>query len=361
MTTFDEIIRIADEIKSAAIHCQENQTIREFHPHEYNEEELEEGESAIQQQKEFIANLKQMIDKQFDLMKLMKKCKKRKQGVCRMLNRSIDNVLSLKKHLVEKQIEQNPDDRNEIEVNWRTFKDEKDDMREESSEQKNKRETREMLDEVKKEKEETMEMLVEIRQRQKELKEFEEKKKQVDDDIANLKDDNRKMNEANKTELKQEIEGIVNEKEKKMNERIQTTESNIDRFQNDFVKKSDISFLQQFNLDLAEMTQLQHWTGKTCCEVVFDTERDGYPKENSTEFEQKIKNRSQLLFVIEEEKGNKFGGYINAKIDKVESWITDSKAFFFSLQSNGRLNGMMKFDIQVRSDRKGFLFVSNFL
>ena len=74
-----------------------------------------------------------------------------------MLNRSIDNVLSLKKHLVKKQIEQNPDDRNEIEVNWRTFKDEKDDMREESSEQKNKRETREMLDEVKKEKEETME------------------------------------------------------------------------------------------------------------------------------------------------------------------------------------------------------------
>ena len=208
MTTFDEIIRIADEIKSAAIHCQENQIIREFHPHEYNEEELEEGESAIQQQKQFIANLKQMIDKQFDLMKLMKKCKKRKQGVCRMLNRSIDNVLTLKKRLVEKQIEQNPDDRNEIEVNWRTFKDEKDDMREESSEQKNKRETREMLDEVKKEKEETMEMLVEIRQRQKELKEFDEKKKQVDDDIANLKEDNRKMNEANKTELEQEIEGM---------------------------------------------------------------------------------------------------------------------------------------------------------
>ena len=73
-------------------------------------------------------------------------------------------------------------------------------------------------------------MLVEIRQRQNELKEFDEKKKQVDDDISNLKEDNRKMNEANKTELEQEIEGIVNEKEKKMNERIQTTE----QFLNDF-------------------------------------------------------------------------------------------------------------------------------
>ena len=88
---------------------------------------------------------------------------------------------------------------------------------------------------------------------------FDEKKKQVDDDIANLKEDNRKMNEANKIELKQEmvkfmkdenakfesfknetndvigskkqeIEGMIDDKEKKMNQRIQTTE----QFLNDF-------------------------------------------------------------------------------------------------------------------------------
>ncbi|EMD47994.1 Hypothetical protein EHI5A_200360, partial [Entamoeba histolytica KU27] len=32
-------------------------------------------------------------------------------------------------------------------------------------------------------------------------------------------------------------------------------------------------------------------------------------------------------------------------IDKVDEWIYDSKSFVFSLESNGRIEGMMKFDI----------------
>ena len=56
-------------------------------------------------------------------------------------------------------------------------------------------------------------------------------------------------------------------------------------------------------------------------------------------------NRSNLMFVIEDTNNNKFGGYISSTINQYESWITDSKAFVFSLKSNGRLNGMKKFDI----------------
>ena len=50
---------------------------------------------------------------------------------------------------------------------------------------------------------------------------------------------------------------------------------------------------------------------------------------------------------------NKFGGYVNSKIDKyqykennqlVGKQIIDPKAFVFSLKSNGRIDGMKKFE-----------------
>ncbi|BFU26007.1 trichohyalin, putative [Entamoeba histolytica] len=52
------------------------------------------------------------------------------------------------------------------------------------------------------------------------------------------------------------------------------------------------------------------------------------------------------MIVIEDEEGNKFGGYVNSKIDEVESCITDQKSFLFSLESNGRIEEMKKFDIK---------------
>ncbi|EDR28973.1 hypothetical protein EDI_064530 [Entamoeba dispar SAW760] len=44
--------------------------------------------------------------------------------------------------------------------------------------------------------------------------------------------------------------------------------------------------------------------------------------------------------------GNKFGGYVNAKIDKFDDYINDSKSFLFSIESKGRIQGMNKFDIK---------------
>jgi hypothetical protein len=66
-----------------------------------------------------------------------------------------------------------------------------------------------------------------------------------------------------------------------------------------------------------------------------------------------------LVIVVEDYDGNKFGGYIDAKIDKTDtrglwqSWETeaiyDPNAFVFSLKSNGRINGMMKFGIKDKT------------
>ena len=82
-----------------------------------------------------------------------------------------------------------------------------------------------------------------------------------------------------------------------------------------------------------EMKQLEEWTNKKCGEVVFDSNKDNW-NQNSSVFDSKLMNRSNLMFVIEDTNNNKFGGYITAKINEYDSWIYDSKAFVFSLKSN---------------------------
>ena len=67
---------------------------------------------------------------------------------------------------------------------------------------------------------------------------------------------------------------------------------------------------------------------------------------NSTLFENIIKGKSKLIFIITDTKGNKFGGYVNATIHGSATWINDPQAFVFSLNSKGRLSGMRKFNVK---------------
>ena len=83
--------------------------------------------------------------------------------------------------------------------------------------------------------------------------------------------------------------------------------------------------------------------------MIFDSTKDDW-KINTSVFDSKILNKKQLIFIVEDTEGNKFGGYINEKIDKIREEpgdeIIDSKSFVFSLESNGRLNCMKKFNIK---------------
>ena len=56
-------------------------------------------------------------------------------------------------------------------------------------------------------------------------------------------------------------------------------------------------------------------------------------------------NRSNLVFVVEDTNNNKFGCYLPVKIDRYGTDVPGNKdMFLFSLKSNGRINGMMKFE-----------------
>ena len=107
-------------------------------------------------------------------------------------------------------------------------------------------------------------------------------------------------------------------------------------------------------LDENEKKQIEEWTNKKCSEIVYDTDRDGYPKDNTTMFEDKVKGKGNLIFVIEDTNNNKFGGYLNATINQVDKLINDPNSFKFSLKSNNRIKGMMKFEIQSSYSQNAF-------
>ena len=103
------------------------------------------------------------------------------------------------------------------------------------------------------------------------------------------------------------------------------------------------------SFDMNEMKQLEEWTKKKCEEVVFDSITDNWSV-NTSVFDDRILNKSNLIFIIEDTNNNKFGGYISSTIDKENSYINDSNAFVFSLKSNNRNKEMKKFNISDSSN-----------
>ncbi|BFU20836.1 hypothetical protein CL6EHI_171070 [Entamoeba histolytica] len=96
---------------------------------------------------------------------------------------------------------------------------------------------------------------------------------------------------------------------------------------------------------IEEIHQIEKWTNRKVGNLLFDSDIDDW-KVGTSVFRERIMNKEHIIIIIEDEDGNKFGGYVNSKIDKVESYINDSQSFVFSLESNGRMKGMKKFDIK---------------
>ncbi|BFU24513.1 trichohyalin, putative [Entamoeba histolytica] len=97
---------------------------------------------------------------------------------------------------------------------------------------------------------------------------------------------------------------------------------------------------------MEEIEQLEEWTNRKVGNILFDSDIDNWNYGTSV-FDQRIWKKEHIIIIIEDEEGNKFGGYVNSKIDKIYgNYIYDSKSFVFSLNSNGRMKGMMKFDIK---------------
>ena len=165
--------------------------------------------------------------------------------------------------------------------------------------------------------------------------------------IENMKEE-MKERENNENKLKQTIEQLkkinIIEKEKEIKndkQEIQNIQKEKEQFENEFKKYKINLYYEKYNLKKEEKIQLENWTNKKIGEIIFDSEKDDW-KVNTSVFQEKIINKQKFIVLIEDTNGNKFGGYLNVKVDKFyPSCISDSSSFVFSFKSNQ----MKKFDI----------------
>ncbi|BFU25010.1 predicted protein [Entamoeba histolytica] len=164
------------------------------------------------------------------------------------------------------------------------------------------------------------------------------------------------------------IDKIISIEEMIMKNKIIKTPEERDTITSEFNKKKEewetyySDYLERMNRlrimremnTIEEMLQLEEWTNKKVGNILFDSDIDNWNK-NTSVFDKRIKNKEHIMIIIEDSEGNKFGGYVSEKIDKVGGWINDSKSFIFSLKSNGRMKGMKKFDIK-QPERAFYLF-----
>ena len=133
---------------------------------------------------------------------------------------------------------------------------------------------------------------------------------------------------------------------KKVKEEMKRIEEKFTQLKNPFKKYVDNQKIEKEFigiLDIDEKKQLEEWTNKKCGDVVFDSTKDNW-SENTSVFHLKVKNKSNLIFIVEDTNDNKFGYYFNGTINKLNNYMKSTGCFTFSLKSNERLNRMHKFE-----------------
>ena len=101
------------------------------------------------------------------------------------------------------------------------------------------------------------------------------------------------------------------------------------------------------------MRKIEEFSELEMKEMIFDSKKNNW-EENTSEFDSLIMNREKLIVLIEDNENNKFGCFIESKIDKLDEKISDSKSFIFSLKSNERLKEIKQFKLKEDKINESF-------
>ena len=153
-------------------------------------------------------------------------------------------------------------------------------------------------------------------------------KNQIKENAENLNKISKTIESLNKITKQEENKENKNDKEE-----IEKIKKENEKFEKE-MKKYSINKWIKYMMEFDEYKKIKEWTNKQLGKVLFDSNVDDW-NINTTTLHEKIMNKEKILFVVEDEENNKFGGYLNSKIDKVFNCdgniITDSTAFVFSL------------------------------
>ena len=82
-----------------------------------------------------------------------------------------------------------------------------------------------------------------------------------------------------------------------------------EKFKNDKKIKKRVIQTAPYCINQDQKKILENWTGLRCGEVVFDSDEDNWKQDRSV-FNDRIIGRNHLVFLIEDEGGEKFGYYL---------------------------------------------------
>ena len=125
--------------------------------------------------------------------------------------------------------------------------------------------------------------------------------------------------------------------------KIYSKKDNLFEKDNLIIKRTKIPSLY-YNLTKDQCNQIEQWCQLKLGDVLFDSDCDNWSKDTS-KLSSLIMNQSRLVFLIEDTDGDKFGAYINERIEHYYPWIRDPRAFVFSLQQRKTIKTMKKYDI----------------
>ena len=134
-------------------------------------------------------------------------------------------------------------------------------------------------------------------------------------------------------------------------------EKDLKDLENSLIRKTNPKYSDFLKRE--EIKHLETWTGLKCGDVLFDSDIDDWNKKTSV-FSERISGKKQFILVVEDTLKNKFGYYLNTEVEKNKfqrDIKTDDKSFVFSLVSNERLPGPMKFEI--KNTDKGYYLSDN--
>ena len=280
------------------------------------------GERIFDQVEDDLVNLNVILNREREFMNFFDVCRENKMKLIDYKNEIINKMMRLKKNNSKSKEE------------YLNFREEWNKKRIESPDVKNRRECEEMLEEINEEKKHVQEMRNKMKEEKEELKQMIEK-----------------LNESKKVEYiyVEKKENKVKEEPKEKNENHQNKNREnyekiftIEELNNKIIEESK----QIKETRMNDMKQIESWTGLQCGEILFDSEYDNWNVDSSI-FDEKIVGKRQIVFLIEEEKGEKFGYYLNTTVKESMSVVeTDTSSFEFNLHSNGRLQEPMKFEIK---------------
>nr|BAN40996.1 hypothetical protein [Entamoeba invadens] len=145
------------------------------------------------------------------------------------------------------------------------------------------------------------------------------------------------------------IDTLVYLEQKKAQQEKQILQTQIDEIDSTFrvkeksleTKKKQISI--NGTLDEEEVSKIKEWSGKNVTNVLFDSNVDDWG--TSAVFNRKVVGRKEVVVVVEDMKGNKFGGVIFKTIQAEDLNTADPQAFAFVLKTKGKIKGASKFKI----------------